>query len=189
MALTSDASQVVFAAHGRLLRAISDETRQHYQGLAQAARAMRIQKRISPRSAKKLVQLDLVAAWIRHVTRPGCDTLLDTVHRELQASAQQQERSDEQSPKFKKFQGDKSVKQRDTEHKTKQGQVAKQGSEQQQVEQKEHKLKTRSEGDRSAFVVDQAKELAAKQEYAPFKVEPKGGGGLGGQEHRCQGSS
>ena len=53
--------------HGVALRLVSQSN--NYQGLAQAARALRAQGKVDNSTAKRLAQLDTVAGWVRHITQ------------------------------------------------------------------------------------------------------------------------
>ena len=68
--MTGDASEILLALHGSLLRLVCARTRVHFQGLAAAARWLRREGLISNNQHKKLAQLDVVAAFIRHATIP-----------------------------------------------------------------------------------------------------------------------
>ena len=56
--------------HGELLRLLSDRAGMHFAGLQVASRHFRRAGSMESKTAKKLAQLDVVSAWLRHVTVP-----------------------------------------------------------------------------------------------------------------------
>ena len=64
-------------AHGRCLRALAAAAGQHFEGLAQASRCRLLG--VPPKFRRRLRELDTVSAWIRHVTVPRVDLLLQEV--------------------------------------------------------------------------------------------------------------
>eukprot|EP00929_Paragymnodinium_shiwhaense_P092108 TRINITY_DN51997_c0_g1_i2.p1 TRINITY_DN51997_c0_g1~~TRINITY_DN51997_c0_g1_i2.p1 ORF type:complete len:386 (+),score=60.53 TRINITY_DN51997_c0_g1_i2:61-1158(+) len=73
--------------HGQVLRGIADLTNVHFQGLAQAARALRQDKAISNKSAKKLAHLDIAYNLTRHITNAYADSFLGDITKEIKHNA------------------------------------------------------------------------------------------------------
>ena len=72
--------------HGRLLRLVCSRTGMHFEGLAAAAGWLArhgCRGKEANKLLKSLRQMDMVAAWVRHVTAPKCDGLVASVGQRL----------------------------------------------------------------------------------------------------------
>ncbi len=65
--------------HGSVLRLLSSHCGRHFEGLAQGARQAGLRGQVG----RHLRELDVVCAWLRHVTQPRVDSLVMTVQEEL----------------------------------------------------------------------------------------------------------
>ena len=66
------AIDLIYAAHGALLRDLAECSGRHFQGLAQAAR--HFSSSLSSRQRRHLLNMDAAFNVVRHVTRPKIDT-------------------------------------------------------------------------------------------------------------------
>ena len=80
-----DASALVFAVHGALLRHLAAASGVHYQGLQQAARHLRTA--VPPQLVRRLMHLDAAYNVVRHITGPSCQALLAEVVAHLPAGS------------------------------------------------------------------------------------------------------
>ena len=68
--------------HGRVLRLVCGRTGKHFVGLAVAAGWLAnngCKGKEAGKVLKTMRQMDVVAAWVRHVTSPKCDGLVASV--------------------------------------------------------------------------------------------------------------
>ena len=61
--------QLVNELHGKLLRQLSAQQDEHFQGLQQAARHLRQRRLVDAKTAKRLIELDAAFNINRHITR------------------------------------------------------------------------------------------------------------------------
>ena len=84
-AMEDEASSLLQGLHGKCLRAVCSSNGDHWEGLGTASRALAFRGPRSPGPArnryrkwiKDLANLDIVAAWIRHVTKPKVCSFLE----------------------------------------------------------------------------------------------------------------
>mmetsp|Transcript_14417 Transcript_14417/g.46498 ORF Transcript_14417/g.46498 Transcript_14417/m.46498 type:complete len:230 (+) Transcript_14417:1-690(+) len=76
------AAPVLLELHGRLLRLVCRRAGQHFQGMAAAAGWL-ARHGCRGKALKTMRQLDIVAAWLRHVTAPKGDELVATINQML----------------------------------------------------------------------------------------------------------
>ena len=79
------AVSLVFACHGKCLRAIADSHDLHYQGLSVAARLACRRGHISKGMRNKLEQVDMAYNIVRHITRASAMQLLNDLQTSLGA--------------------------------------------------------------------------------------------------------
>ena len=78
--MTSGAETLVGSLHGQALRRVCASSGQHFQGLSQACRALRLPGRVQ----KRLRRLDEAFAVMRHITEPFMVSFLDELDTALQ---------------------------------------------------------------------------------------------------------
>ena len=74
-----DAFLLVCELHNLLLRELSSEAGRQFQGLQQAARFYRCQKKLCNNMTKKLVNIDVAFNVMRHLTKPGLQEFANSV--------------------------------------------------------------------------------------------------------------
>lgn len=83
MPAAMDSLALLVSLHSNLLRSVSSDMNQHFQGLAVAARACHKQGRINKRAKRQLEHLDIAASWARHVTMPRCADFLREIEQQM----------------------------------------------------------------------------------------------------------
>ena len=78
-----DSLALLVSLHSSVLRSLSAEMDQHFQGLAVAARVCHKKGRIDKRAKRQLEHLDIAASWARHVTQPRCAALLREIEQQV----------------------------------------------------------------------------------------------------------
>ena len=95
-----EAELLIALAHGRLLRVLSNAAGEHYDGLTSATRLLRKAGcRWSARTQRRLMQLDVAAALVRHITKASVDELFGQVQAELATSQLKPKKPMEANPK------------------------------------------------------------------------------------------
>jgi hypothetical protein len=79
MGKTTSADMLLFDLRGTCLRTMSEQCGVHFEGLPHANRRLKLGTSI----ARKPRQLDIVVAWLRHVTGPKCAALLADLEAEF----------------------------------------------------------------------------------------------------------
>ena len=77
------ADLLIYALHGRALRALAAGLGTHIQGIQQGARTARQKGRISSRMCKKLLALGAAFGLLRHATAPGHEAFFDALVSEM----------------------------------------------------------------------------------------------------------
>ena len=71
-----DAAALIASLHGRLLRLSCAHRKQHFEGLAAAARSLHSNHIISCKLKNRLAKLDIVFGFTRHISEPFADALI-----------------------------------------------------------------------------------------------------------------
>ena len=71
-----DAPALILQLHGNVLRHASEVTGGHFEGVGVAAKSLYKSGLVDAALRKKLNQLDIAAAFVRHATRPKIDEFL-----------------------------------------------------------------------------------------------------------------
>ena len=72
-----DAAAILQSLHGRLLRAACAHSKQHFEGLGAAGRALFRAGRISSKTKTKFAKMDIVCGFLRHASEPLADKMWD----------------------------------------------------------------------------------------------------------------
>lgn len=88
-----DAPQLLLDAHGRCLRMLAAAADEHFEGLAQASRCRRLA--LPPLLRRRLRDLDVAAAYVRHITAPRVTAMLDDLTAALGAATDELPEHDE----------------------------------------------------------------------------------------------
>ena len=81
-----EAAALLLRLHGALLRRCCSWAGKHYEGLAMAGRELGNARAIDKVTQKRLQTLDLVAAWIRHVSEPRCKNEVRCLEKQLRGA-------------------------------------------------------------------------------------------------------
>ena len=79
----ADAAALIMEVHGRVLSFACTSLDQHYEGLAKIARVLAQRNMIDGSMKKTLLNLDTAAAFVRHITQPKNDMLLNKLEQIL----------------------------------------------------------------------------------------------------------
>ena len=82
-----DSHALVTNLHAEILRILSDRTGVHYAGLQQGARDCMKKDLLDRKTTKKLCQLDVACAIVRHVTKSSSANLVSSVKNQVGAAA------------------------------------------------------------------------------------------------------
>jgi hypothetical protein len=82
-----DAAALIASLHGRLLRLTCAHQKQHFEGLAAAARSLHSNRIISCKLKNRLAKLDIVFGFTRHISEPFADALITELQDALVAQA------------------------------------------------------------------------------------------------------
>ena len=95
------AAPLLLGLHGRLLRLVCAHAGCHFEGLAVAGRYLFKQGAIDSATKKKLQNLDVVAAFLRHVSEPLCEGIVANVGDQLKKKdkKEEDEKGDEKEDK------------------------------------------------------------------------------------------
>ena len=95
------AAPLLLGLHGRLLRLLCAHAGCHFEGLAVAGRYLFKQGAIDSATKKKLQNLDVVAAFLRHVSEPLCEGIVANVGDQLKKKdkKEEDEKGDEKEDK------------------------------------------------------------------------------------------
>ena len=81
--MSCSAEMLIYHLHCSLLRTVASTTQLHFQGLAQAARHLRVRGLVSSTVAKKLQNIDGAYNLCRHITSVSSQNFADQVSREI----------------------------------------------------------------------------------------------------------
>ena len=73
----SEAAELIFSSHGKVLRLLADKTGRHYTGLTQAARFNKVA--LGTRLVRRCQHLDAALALLRHITGRSAATFFEEV--------------------------------------------------------------------------------------------------------------
>jgi hypothetical protein len=85
------AAPFLLGLHGQLLRLVCAHSDHHFEGLAVAGRHLFKKGAIDSATKKKLQNLDVVAAFLRHVSEPLCESIVARVGSQLKGESNKDE--------------------------------------------------------------------------------------------------
>jgi ribosomal protein L12E/L44/L45/RPP1/RPP2 len=90
------AAPLLLGLHGRLLRLVCAHAGCHFEGLAVAGRYLFKQGSIDTATKKKLLNLDVVAAFLRHVSEPLCEGIVASVRSQIKGEDKNKDEENEE---------------------------------------------------------------------------------------------